>query len=229
MTRLVSFTSQCEGAGRFAAINRNSDGAGLSFGLIQWAQKPLRLNELLTAFQQRERTAFIDIFGAGDAALAADLVRHTAKKRGGTTGDGETTDPRFDLIRSPWTARLLHAGRDLRLQRVQLDVAVEAFTRSAQLLQVSAPEVQSERGIAFLLDVANQHGDGGAASIVKTVRAPGQSEAQLLLAIENESVRRVEKQFGIGSKEAVATRNRREAFRTTPMLSDAAVTLRADV
>src|SRR5687767_15871744 len=35
MVRLVSITSQFEGAGMFAAINRNTDRAGLSFGLIQ--------------------------------------------------------------------------------------------------------------------------------------------------------------------------------------------------
>lgn len=220
MTRLVGFTSQCEGAGRFAAINRNTDTAGLSFGLIQWAQKPLRLNELLVGIRDRAPQAFVEVFGDGDAALAAALVTHTAKKRGGTDATGETTDKRFDLIRAPWTNRFLRAGRDLRCQRVQLDLAVEAFDKSAKLLQVSAPEVMSERGIAFLLDVANQHGDAGAGAIVRAVRAPGQSEADLLLAIQEESVRRVAKQFGVASKEAASTRARRVAFRTTTALSD---------
>jgi hypothetical protein len=51
------------------------------------------------------------------------------------------------------------AGRDLRLQRVQLDLACEDFRRSFATLQIAAPEVQSERGRAFMLDVANQYGD----------------------------------------------------------------------
>jgi len=38
MTRLMSLTSQFEGAGLFTAFNANTDGAGVSFGLIQWAQ-----------------------------------------------------------------------------------------------------------------------------------------------------------------------------------------------
>jgi hypothetical protein len=42
-----------------------------------------------------------------------------------------------------------------------------------------------------------------------------------LTTIENESVRRVSSQFGAGSNEAKSTRSRREAFRTTPLLSDA--------
>ena len=224
MTSVVTFVSQCEGAGRFAAINRNTDRAGLSFGLIQWAQKPLRLHELLQACQQHEPDAFVEVFGAGDAALAEALLAHTGRKRGGTTSTGGTIDSRFDLIRAPWTARFLRAGRDLRLQRVQMNLAVETFTKSFQHLQISAPEVQSPRGVAFLLDVANQHGDAGAASIVTAVRQPGQTEPDLLLAIENESVRRVARQFGVGSREAVSTRNRREAFRTTTQLDGSPLT-----
>jgi len=224
MAGVVTFVSQCEGAGRFAALNRNTDRAGLSFGLIQWAQKPLRLHELLQAFQQREADAFVEIFGAGDVELAGALINHTGRKRGGTTSTGETADSKFDLIRAPWTNRFLRAGRDLRLQRVQMDLAVETFTSSFQHLQISAPEVQSSRGVAFLLDVANQHGDAGAASIVTAVRQPGHTESDLLLAIENESVRRVGRQFGVGSKEAAATRNRREAFRTTTQLDGPVLT-----
>ena len=75
-----------------------------------------------------------------------------------------------------------------------------------------------------MLDVANQHGDGGAKGIFQTVHQaqPNLSGPQLLTALENESVRRVSAQFGNNSAEARATRDRREAFRTTPLLSDAA-------
>jgi peptidoglycan hydrolase-like protein with peptidoglycan-binding domain len=45
-TRLVGLTAQFEAAGKFTARNRNTDRAGLSFGIIQWAQKPGRLNGL---------------------------------------------------------------------------------------------------------------------------------------------------------------------------------------
>src|SRR5262249_13549521 len=77
--RLVGLTSQFEGAGLFTAFNRNTDRAGLSYGLIQWAQKPRRLNELLGAFQSREPSLFVQVFGAGDAAVAQGLITHTAK------------------------------------------------------------------------------------------------------------------------------------------------------
>jgi peptidoglycan hydrolase-like protein with peptidoglycan-binding domain len=225
MKRLVSITSQFEGAGLFAAMNRNTDKAGLSFGLIQWAQKPLRLNELLRTFQSREPAEFVRIFGGGDAARAQALIAHTGKKRGGTDDTGATTDPAFDLIAPPWDQRFIEAGKNQKLQRVQLDLAVETFTKSFTGLQTAAPQIRSERGIAFMLDVANQHGDGGARDILRTVQKPGMPEAELLVAVQEESVRRVRAQFGDGRPEVESTQNRRQAFRTTTLLSDDAVAL----
>jgi peptidoglycan hydrolase-like protein with peptidoglycan-binding domain len=228
LLRVMSITMLFEGGGKFTAQNHNTDGAGLSYGLIQWAQKPGRLNELLRAFQSIEPQVFVNIFGGGNQALADGLVNHTAKPNGGVNSAGATTDAAFDLIREPWTGRFNSAGLDRALQRVQVTTAVTAFTKSMNMLKGFAPEIRTERGIAFMLDLANQHGDGGAKSIVNAVRAAQPAvfndESRLLLAIENESVRRVTSQFA-GKKNGTAiiqsTKNRRESFRTTPMLSDA--------
>lgn len=219
MTRLVSLTSQFEGAGLFAALNRNTDRAGLSFGLIQWAQKPGRLHELLAGFQRQQPALFVTILGGGDAALAQGLLDHTAKPKGGVDDQGKTTDPRFDLVQEPWVTRFRNAALDKTLQRVQLDLASEAFTTTVRQVQGYAADIRSERAMAFMLDLANQHGDSGAKSIYNAVEKPGISEADLLTAMEAESVARVQKQFGPGSI-VESTRNRREAFRTTPLLSD---------
>jgi hypothetical protein len=219
MIRLVSITSQFEGAGLFAAITRNTDRAGLSFGLIQWTQDTGRLYQLLRAFQEREPDLFVRIFGVGDPALADDLIAHTAKARGGTDASGVTTDPRFDLTRAPWEQRFIEAGHAVALQRVQVDMAVTDFTRSFIRLQSAAPQIRSERGVAFLLDLANQYGDGGARAIIATAQRPGSSEAELLTAIERESLARVRERFGDGPRLA-ATLNRRHAFRTTALLSE---------
>ena len=85
------------------------------------------------------------------------------------------------------------------------------------------PLVTSERGLAFMLDVANQFGDGGAHSIATTVARPGMTEAAFLEAAEAESVARVARQYGAESAESKSTQNRREAIRTTTFLSDGAV------
>ena len=223
MTRIMSVTSQFEGGGRFAAMNLNTDQAGLSFGLIQWAQKPGRLNELLRIFQQAESERFVRTFGSGDAGLADRLVAHTAKPRGGTDAKGLTTDPQFDLINDAWLRRFRGAALDRTLQRLQVDAAIKAFKGSLDQLRQYAPELKSERAIAFMLDLANQHGDGGARNIYQSVGAsaahPG--EPDLLLAIQNESVRRVRAQFGEGD-EVASTLARRSGFRTSGLLSDGA-------
>jgi hypothetical protein len=219
LVQIVSITSQFEGAGRFTAINRNTDSAGLSFGAIQWAQKPGRLNELLRACQAAENDVFVQIFGVGDAALAAALVEHTALPGCGVDSQGQTTDPRFDLTSETWVSRFLAAGRHRVLQSVQVNAALDAFQKSLARLRTFAPQIQSQRGVAFMLDLANQHGDGGAQRIFQTVQSPGLSEPELLEAVEQESVARVRRQFGDGPI-TDSTRNRREAFRTTPLLSD---------
>ena len=221
MLRVMSLTTLFEGGGRFTAQNRNTDGAGLSFGLIQWAQRPGRLNELLRAFRAAQPDAFVRTLGGGDADLAQRLVAHTARLNGGVDGQGHTVDPAFDLARDPWTARFREAGLDRKLQGVQVSAALRAFATSFAEIRAFAPQVRSERGVAFLLDVANQHGDGGARSIFKAAARPGLGEPALLEALEEESVRRVSKQFGAGGDVAQSTRSRRHTFRTTTFLSDA--------
>lgn len=222
MTRLMSVTTQFEGAGRFGAVNRNTDKQGLSFGLIQWAQKPGRLTELLRAFERADPERFVAIFGDGNADLAQRLIAHTARPLGGVDGAGGTTDPEFDLVNEPWLSRFKGAALEPRFQRAQAQLAVEAFTTSLARLQKYAPQLKSERAVAFMLDLANQHGDGGARSIYQTVSGGGAfaDEAALLAAIEQESVARVSAQYGDGSNEARSTASRRSAFRTTALLSD---------
>jgi hypothetical protein len=223
MTRLMSLTTQFESAGLFAALNLNTDRAGLSFGLIQWAQKPGRLNEILRAFQTAQPQLFAQVFGQGDATLAQALMDHTAKPGGGVDNQGRTIDPGFDLVQEPWASRFHEAGLSRDFQRVQVETALTDFRTSFQKLQAFAPQIQCERGVAFMLDLANQHGDGGAKSIFKKVQEPGLSEADLMTAMEQESVARVRKQFGEGP-EVESTRNRRDAFRTSPILSDSPFT-----
>lgn len=221
MLRVMSLTTLFEGGGKFTAQNRNTDGAGLSFGLIQWAQRPGRLNELLRAFRAQQPAAFVRTLGGGDAALADRLVAHTARPNGGVDARGRSVDPAFELAGDPWTGRFREAGLDRALQAVQVSAALRAFAASFAGIRAFAPQVKSERGVAFLLDVANQHGDGGARSIFTAVARPGLGEAALLAAMEEESVRRVSKQFGPNGDVAQSTRSRRHTFRTTAFLSDA--------
>jgi len=224
LLRPATITMQFEGGGRFAAANWNTDRAGLSFGLIQWAQRPGRLHELLAAFQLADPDRFVRILGAGDAQAAQGLVLHTGGLNGGVDRvTGQTRDPHYDLIAEPWRSRFLEAGRDPVFQRVQIATALAAFTISAKNIRENMPLVVSERALAFMLDVANQFGDTGARSVVSTVMKTlkaGASEADFLSAVGGETVTRIARQFGAASKEVRSTSNRREVMRTTPWLSD---------
>ncbi len=220
LTRLMSYTCLFEGAGRFDALNRNTDHQGVSFGLIQWAQKPGRLTELLRAFRAAEPELFAEIFGDGDAAVSDGVIAHTATAHGGVDPKtGATVNPKFDLLEAVWVERFKAAARRREFQSVQVALAVKAFRASLARLQEYAPQVVSERGVAFMLDVANQHGDGGAHAIFTAVAAPALSESELLARVATESVARVTAQYGVGP-EAESTASRRVAFRTTALLSD---------
>jgi len=118
-----------EGAGEFAALNLNTDRAGLSFGLLQWAQKPGRLAERLAVFRTANTDQFAEIFGGSDTANR--LMKHAPKTNGGISpATGETTDPAFDLIREPWISRFRRAASSRAFQKVQVETAMASFRNS---------------------------------------------------------------------------------------------------
>jgi hypothetical protein len=225
--RVLAFTAQMEGVGRFAALNLNTDSAGLSFGLIQWAQRPGRLCDIVACFRDADRETFVRIFGAGDAGIADRLIAHLKKPSGGVDEKtGITTDPEFDLITPPWTERFREAALHTEYQRVQVNKAQQAFETSLERIRLydTARLVQSERAVAFMLDVANQFGDGkaqlpvsvpdrGLAGIYRRVIRQRMTEQDLLQAVADATVAAMPARFQPG------VRARRSLFLTTPLLS----------
>ena len=217
MMYLTTLTGLWECNARFPLLNLNTDRAGLSFGVIQWAQKPGRLTEILSAFRTADVLRFEGCFGGN--GVAAGLLAHVAKANGGLNAStGTTIDPAFDLISPPWTGRFQTAGLDPVFQRVQMTSAAAAAQNAWDQLSPKTTLITSQRGIGFLLDVANQHGPAGALSIYTAVVTPLLDEQQLLQAMRDESVRRVSAQFGAGSAETQSTASRRDWFLTTTVL-----------
>jgi hypothetical protein len=220
MQKVLSIVAQMEGVGKFGALNLNTDKAGLSYGLIQWAQKPGRLAELLREFSQANRALYVALFGAGDGRVADALVAFTAGANGGVnTATGVTTNAQFDLVAEPWVSRFRKATGEKEFQRAQVAAALRAFTTSYRKVRTLAPDVRSERGAAFMLDVANQFGDGGLRRICNMVRRQGMTEMDLLEAIADETVSEMPDAFQRG------VRDRRDGFLTTKRLSDDPVEL----
>jgi peptidoglycan hydrolase-like protein with peptidoglycan-binding domain len=215
LAKIVSVVAQMEGAGKFSALNENTDKAGLSFGLIQWAQKPGRLTEILKAFSKASPDDYVRIFGDGDAGLAARLIAHTQKVKGGIDpATGQTTDPTFDLIDDPWVSRFRQAALFKPFQQVQVQTALDDFANSLGIIQGYAPQLTTERALGFMLDVANQFGDPGLHSIYNAVAQDGMAVSDLLQAIADESVARIQDPWKTG------TQARRQHFLTTTFLSD---------
>lgn len=215
LAKVLSVVAQMEGAGKFDALNLNTDKAGLSFGLIQWAQKPGRLSEILSAFLSASSADFVRIMAAGDPNLASALIAHTRKPDGGINpSTGATTDSAFDLIAEPWVSRFRAAALFKRFQQAQVRTALNAFRESLTRIQQYATQLNSERSVGFMLDLANQFGDAGARSIYKEVSKPGMHTGDLLQAMADESVHRMP------DPQKAGTQARREHFLTTAFLSD---------
>ena len=215
MQKILSLVSQMEGAGKFAALNLNTDRAGLSFGLIQWAQKPGRLAEILAAMEQADPAQFAAIFGGGDQQVADALIANCRKPSGGVDPKtGDTANPSFDLVAEPWVSRFRQAAVTAAFQQAQVRAALAAFNNSYNALRRFGPDIQSERGVGFMIDVANQFGDGGAGKLYASAKQPGMSEMDILEAIADLTVEQIGDAFKAG------VRARRDQFLQTRLLSN---------
>jgi hypothetical protein len=215
LAKILSVVAQMEGAGKFGALNLNTDKAGLSFGLIQWSQKPGRLAEILTSFIAASEADFVRILGEGDADIASGLITHTQRHSGGVDpATGVTTDAAFDLISEVWAGRFCASALWVPFQKVQVETALRDFRSSLAETEKYAPRLNSERAVAFMLDLANQFGNGGARSIYEAVWQDGMAVPDVLQAMAKESVHRIQDPWKAG------TQARRQHFLTTDFLSD---------
>ena len=215
LKKILSLVAQMEGAGKFAALNRNTDRAGLSFGLIQWAQKPGRLAEVLSAMSTADRAAFVTIFGGGDPDVADGLLAHCRKPFGGIDSQtGRSTNAAFNLVEEPWVSRFLQAAALPAYQHIQVQLALDSFTRLCTSIREYAPDLASERAMGFMLDLANQFGDAGARMLYSNVHRSGLRELEILEAIADESVRAMDDSLKAG------VRARRDRFLETSFLLD---------
>jgi hypothetical protein len=214
-TRMVTNTIALEAEGNFGGLILNYDHAGLSFGVILWAQKSGRLLEILTAFRDADPQLFVHIFGEGDSAVADGLLQYLAGPNGGVDpATGGATNPNYDLTGDVWVRRFRSAALEPRYQAVQFDVSLQNFMSSLSRLSQYSQCVQSERAVAFMLDLANQFGDGGARRIYQSVVQSDMSEWDCLEQIADKSVDRMQDVF------QAVTRARRNRFLFTQFLQN---------
>jgi hypothetical protein len=206
--RFVWLTSLFETGGAFEKLNLNTDQRGISFGILQWSQKAGQLQRFLRACHDREPAEWARIMG-GDA-----ILDYTARRDGGLDDQGCAVDPAFELTKDPWKSKLEALGASVPMQRVQLDLATETYGDELARERSYAGAATSERGFAFLLDLANQFGSPRVEQHYKLAAQPGVSEAAILKTTEDAFIAIARPQF------QAQVKARREFFRTTPLLSD---------
>jgi hypothetical protein len=95
-----------------------------------------------------------------------------------------------------------------------VQTALNDFRGSLTQIEQYAPQLNSERAVGFMLDLANQFGNGGAHSIYQAVWQDGMAIGDALQAMANESVQRIQDPW------KAATQIRRQHYLTTDFLSD---------
>lgn len=156
MMNVVRSTTAEEGS--WSACNRNSDGQGLSWGIIQWSQRSGSLGVVLAACQASDPAAFASTFGPTGPTMLAQLR---------STSEGVRMSPAggVPLWDEPWLSRFVKAGQVPSFKTAQLTVAMSGAHMSAALAVWSVAGVPTERFLALVYDTAVNQGTGA----VKTV------------------------------------------------------------
>lgn len=210
--RFVWLTSLFETGGRLGTLNLNTDQCGVSFGILQWSQKPGQLHVILQTCCTREPAEWERIFG--ESIGGTGILDHTGKRNGGVDTRGHSVDPNFELTEDPWKTRIEALGASPAMQRVQVDLASNVYSNELKQAREYAQGIQSERGFAFLLDLANQFGAGRVAKQYEIAGQPDAPEPEILKRMEDAFTNIARLQF------RPQVRARREFFRSTALLSD---------
>lgn len=205
----------------------NSSGGDLEFGIRPWLLKNGTLKTILQRFQSREPELFARIFGDGDPALAQRLIAYVATpatdaaNAADKSSQGQPFPPEGNLDKEPWVSRFKQAGLEPAFQAIQLEEFTTEYLSFMQELQKFAPQVKTERGVAFMLDLAVQMGPKNAKKFFAQAQEeePNGTEAELLQRIAELSVEWLSRS-GAFARFVAPIERRRRMFLTTPFFSD---------
>jgi hypothetical protein len=135
------------------ATNLNTDGVGLSFGIVQWAQKAGSLGKLLKAMQAKDPSTFARIFGPASEELIAVTNSTDLNRRMAPVGG-------VVLWQEPWVSRFKQAATHQPFVDVQWDMAstgghMQGAEQIARVLNTKTP-----RAMVLFFDRTNHQGPG---------------------------------------------------------------------
>jgi hypothetical protein len=155
--RVITFVSATEG--QADSLNRNLDGAGLSYGILQWNQRAGSLGVLLRAMQSADPLAFAQIFGSSWPALLEVTTRSGLERVGGVA-----------LWEEPWASRFVAAGRYAPFVAVQWRLAEQGEHFQGAMDAARILGVRTERAMALFFDRSVQQGPGAARQMAEAFR-----------------------------------------------------------
>ena len=157
-TRVIDYVASGESRGKFWAQNRNTDGQGLSYGILQWTQRGGALGKLLARMSAADSNAFQNVYGPE----SSKLLRITASP-------DEATRMSLPLWQEPWTSRFHAAGQVRAFQLAQAELAATGASWNAALDIAETLQIVTERALVLFFDRANHHGGYGAQKIANAL------------------------------------------------------------
>lgn len=169
-------TRQHEGG--FGSVNANSDGNGVSYGILQWTQRGGALGPLLAAAKAADPDAFAADFGP----YADELLRVTAatskEARMAPVGGVVLWDP-------SWVARFAGAGQQAYMQNAQLHMAAYGAHMDAAVHIAKMLDTTTERSLILIFNRTVHQGVGGARACAGELTALWQAHPETRPATVN--------------------------------------------
>lgn len=147
-----------EGGGRYDALNANKDGAGVSYGLVQWTQTSGNLGRLLAEMHRRAPEEFARVFGPSYRQVLDVTARGSLDPVDGSS-----------LWKGPWPARFAAAAKIEAFRGAQVWMAMKGDHMQAAIANARRLDVATERGVALCFDRAIQQGAGGSTAIAQNL------------------------------------------------------------
>lgn len=130
----------------YTRCNQNTDGCGLSYGCIQFAQKPGVLGTYLKKCKERDESKLQEIFGADLQAMIDAL-----------TSASEATRMSVEAWKEPLLSKFKLLGKHQPFQQAQIILAMKNYI-NPWIMKAMEYGVKSPRGLAMMFDSAVQHG-----------------------------------------------------------------------
>jgi len=163
--RIIDRVAKNEGPDGFNSQNRNRDGQGLSWGIIQWAQGPGSLGKLLQAMNARDPYAFLWIFGEGKQSVVDELLAKTT----GARNPAATYINGYRLYDPYWTSKFTAASTHPAFREVQIEEAVNDAHFQAAIRISNILGIDTERALLVFYDASVQHGPNGAPNMAADI------------------------------------------------------------